>query len=183
MKWNIFKCSEKIRSYTYPVIKIVLCVLLIIFLVNRNHFFVIHSSVWEIVVRIICFQIVILTVLCIYTSAAEMVLLHERRTAAAASALPEGRDYRIDELVSVLESNDILEITAAADGKVIRFGASSDCRSGDARFFDKSYYIDDKADIGIGEVKQALKHCTDNDLIHVLTIDDIPVSNDSCANT
>ena len=183
MKWNIFKCSEKIRSYTYPVIKIVLCILLIIFLINRNHFFVIHSSVWKIVVGIICFQIVILAVLCIYISAAEMILLHERRAAAAVSALPEGRDYRVDDLVSLLESNDIIEITAAADGKVIRFGASSDCRPGDAHFFDKTYYIDDKADIGIDEVKQALKRCTDNDLIRVLTIDDILVSNDSCAST
>ncbi len=181
MKWNIFKCSGKIRSYTYPVIKIVLCVLLIIFLVNRNHFFVIHSSVWEIVVRNICFQIVILAVLCIYISTAEMVLLRERRAAAAVSALPEGRDYRIDDLVSLLGSNDIIEITAATDDKVIRFGASSDCRPGDAHFFDKTYYIDDKADIGIDEVKKALKRCADNDLIHVLTIDDIPVSNDSCA--
>ncbi len=183
MKWNIFKCSEKIRSYTYPVIKIVLCILLIIFLINRNHFFVIQSSFWEIVVRIICFQIIILAVLCIYISAAEMILLRERRATAAVSDLPEGKDYRIDDLVSLLESNDIIEITAAMDDKVIRFGASSDCRPGDAHFFDKSYYIDDKADIGIDEVKQALKRCTDNDLIRVLTIDDIPVSNDSYAST
>lgn len=173
---RIFKCNEHLKSYTIPIIKIISCALLIIFLINRNHFFLIQHPVWKIVVGIICVQIMILAVLCTYVSVAEMILLSERRSASKAdhiALLSSGRDYRIDEVVQLLETNDIIEIAIIARGKVIRLGASSDCHPGDAHFFDKSYYIGSKTEADIKEIRQELKKLADNDVIHMLTIDDI----------
>ena len=58
-------------------------------------------------------------------------------------------------------------------GIVIGLGASSDCHPGDAHFFDKSYYIGSKTEADIKEIRQELEKLADNDVVHVLTIDDI----------
>lgn len=174
---NIFKCNEHLQSYTIPIIKIILCTLLIIFLINRNHFYLIQHPVWKIVEGVICVQIMILAILCIYISVAEMILLSERRSENNAdhiAVLSSCRDYRIDDVVQLLETNDIIEIAIIAKGKVVRLGASSDCHPGDAHFFDKSYYIDSKTEIDIKGIREELKNYADNGVIHVLTIDDIP---------
>lgn len=106
-----------------------------------------------------------------------MILLSERRSENNAdhiAVLSSCRDYRIDDVVQLLETNDIIEIAIIAKGKVVRLGASSDCHPGDAHFFDKSYYIDSKTEIDIKGIREELKNYADNGVIHVLTIDDIP---------
>ena len=177
MKMSLLKCNEHLQSYMFPIVKIILGALLIIFLINRKHFFLIQHPVWRIVVGVICVQIMILATLCIYISVAEMIMIGERRSesrADHAATISSSKDYHISDIVQMLEENDIIEIAIIAKGEVIRLGASSDCRPCDAHFFDKSYYIGDKTDIGIEEMRQELRDRADNDMVHVLTIDDIP---------
>lgn len=174
---SLLKCNEHLQSYMFPIVKIILSALLIIFLINRKHFFLIQHPVWRIVVGVICVQIMILATLCIYISVAEMIMIGERRSeirADHAATISSSKDFHISDIVQMLEENDIIEIAIIAKGEVIRLGASSDCRPCDAHFFDKSYYIGDKTDIGIEEMRQELRDRADNDMVHVLTIDDIP---------
>lgn len=120
---SLLKCNEHLQSYMFPIVKIILSALLIIFLINRKHFFLIQHPVWRIVVGVICVQIMILATLCIYISVAEMIMIGERRSeirADHAATISSSKDYHISDIVQMLEENDIIEIAIIAKGEVIR---------------------------------------------------------------
>lgn len=45
---SLLKCNDHLQSYMFPIVKIILSALLIIFLINRKHFFLIQHPVWRI---------------------------------------------------------------------------------------------------------------------------------------
>lgn len=172
----MFKCNKNRDSYIIPVFKIILCCILIPMLINRNHFIHISHPLLNLFVDIASCIVVVLSVLCIYLSVGEMLLLNDRRSSVKVdieTAIKNSKKYAIDSILSMLETSDIIEIQIYSNNKIIKLGASSDCYKGSSRFFDKKYYIDDSEDISIINLKERLINYATKGELCVLTIDGV----------
>ena len=113
---------------------------------------------------------------CIIISAYELSLVHENRgndVALSDEIIANSKQYTIDEIVSMVEVNDVIEIQIVSKSKTVKIGASSDCKNGSSKFFDKLYYIDDKTFEEIKDFKSELLSYAISGQISVLFIDDI----------
>ena len=184
MKW--FEIDENIKSYTPPVLKAVLSVLSIVLLVlsfpitrhiSENHPFV------GIVIRIVNVAILLISVLRIYLSFGEVLLLAERREKAKKAAMnpkvaaKKGKCASVNSIISLLDSNDIIEFLIVADEKIIELGATSDSKQGSAKFFNKKFYLGDNEDISIEGLREALEKDSKNGKICILEIDGVSPDN------
>lgn len=89
----------------------------------------------------------------------------------------KGKQYTLDEILKMLRESDIIEIDIKTSTDVITIGASSDCEHDGWKFFDKSYYIEDK-EYGLEQEKQLLddiRYMCGGESITVLKIDGIKV--------
>ena len=53
-KINFFSVDSTLKSYTYPIIKIVVCIIISIFVVKRDSFFHVEKMGWQFVIGAIC---------------------------------------------------------------------------------------------------------------------------------
>lgn len=88
-----------------------------------------------------------------------------------------GKMFTIDEITSILTREDIIEFKQKKDGKLIKFGVSSDFDKTKSTFYDKRYYIQDQEYFDINDMEKRLLELSDdgkNVLIHFL--DDISIN-------
>lgn len=79
MKMKIFQLKEDVRSYTYSILKIIVCVVLIVLLINRDCIVSIENETIDLVIGILCAAVGLACILCIYISFAEMIQAHDNR--------------------------------------------------------------------------------------------------------
>ena len=171
-----FRCDKNIKTYKIPVIKIVLCSLIVVLLISRNYLIHINSLLWNTAIGIVCFQVVGLSILCIYLSICEIILLNDRKKEDKVNienARLHSRTYSVDHILSLLEKNDIIEISIISNAQIIKLGASSDCCPGNSHFFDKSYYINNN-DATIEELREIINNYSTNSKVCVISIDGVP---------
>ncbi len=175
---RIFEVKADLKSYTYPVVKTAIACAIISICLFRNQIIQINSEPMSTVIAIICGILAVLCILCIYVSVAEMFHAHENRTAKrsklAGACTLNAKDYTVNKIVALAEKNEIIEIEVICKGKIVKIGASSDCKSSDSKFFDKLYYIDDANFATIGEFETALiPLCECGTVLSVIYIDGI----------
>lgn len=73
----------------------------------------------------------------------------------------------------MVNSNDIIEIQIAFRGEPIVIGASSDCKAGSAKFYDKRFYIGKQEYERVDDFSQALQSYSETKGVFVLSIDGI----------
>ena len=108
-----------------------------------------------------------------------MVLLNERRTKANIDAkvvAEYGKYCSVDYILSLLESNDIIDILIISNNQLIRLGASADSRPGSSKFFDKNFYINDRDNVTIEDLKETINTYSVNGKVCVVAIDDVSPS-------
>ena len=173
---DIFHVNEDVKSYAYPILKIIICAALIIVFIYRDRIFCINSKVINIVIGILCTAIGIVCIYCIYISAYELSQVHENRgkeTALSDGIIANNKRYTIDEIVYMAEVNDIIEIQIVSKNTTVKIGSSSDCKNGSSKFFDKLYYIDDEIFENIKDFKSELLAYAISGQISVVFIDGI----------
>lgn len=173
---NIFKCNDDRNSYTYSITKIPLCIVLIILLISRNDFIHVDNYVLNIIIGIFCVAAVLASALCIYISVAEIMLIHEKREKVKTDlnhALKYSKEFSIEEILSLLVTNDIIEIWIVSNDQIIEIGSSSDCREGSAQFFDKRYYVNEKEFTKIDYLRTEILPYFVDEKVKVISIDGI----------
>lgn len=173
---DIFHINEDVKSYAYPILKIIVCAVLIIILINRDQIIRIDNKVINIIIGILCTAIGIVCIYCIYISAYELSQVHENRvkeTVLSDGIIADSKQYSIDEIVYMAEVNDIIEIQIVSKNRTIIIGSSSDCKNGSSKFFGKLYYIDDETFANIKDFKSELLAYSINEQISVVSIDGI----------
>ena len=180
MKW--LQEDENIKSYTPPVLKAALSVLSIVLLflsfpltrhISENYPFV------DIVIKIVNVAILYISVLRIYISFGEILALAERREEAkkanlnTKAAATKGKNVSVDSIISLLESNDIIEIWIVAKNQNIKLGASSDSKQGSSKFFDKAFYIGDNDNVTIEDLRKELDNYAIEGKVCVFEIDGV----------
>lgn len=173
---DIFHVNENVKSYKYPILKIIVCVILIITFINRDRIIYIDNKVINIIIGILCTTVGIVCIYCIYISVYELFLVHGNRakeTVSSNSITAKSKKYTIDEIVFMAETNDIIEIQIVSKNRTVEIGSSSDCKNGSSKFFDKLYYIDDETFENIKDFKSELLAYAINGQISVVHIDGI----------
>ncbi len=176
---RILKCDTSIKSYTYPIVKLVLSSLLIVVLIERGHFYTINSPFWKVIEGALGVAVLVLSVLCIYISLCEVLLLYERNEKGKKDlekAMARSKNLSVSYILSLLEDNDIMEILIAYGHRIVTVIASSDSHHGSSKFFDKRYAIDDKEYLDFVAFKEALLPYAKDGQFCVLEIDGIPAA-------
>ena len=176
---RILKCDTSIKSYTYPIVKLVLSSLLIVVLIERGHFYTINSPSWKVVEGALVVAVLVLSVLCIYISLCEVLLLYERNKKGKKDlekAMARSKNLSVSYILSLLEDNDIVEMLIAYEQCIVTVMASSDSRHGSSKFFDKQYAIDDEEYLEFATFKEALLPYAIDGAFCVIEIDGVPAN-------
>lgn len=171
---NPFYVNDKLKSYAYPIIKILICIALILVMINREHFLHFDNKMINIAETILCTTIVVACIFCIYISGAEMIYVYENRakeTVLSGRAIAECKEFTIDEIVSMAEHDDIIDLQIVWKNKAIGIGASANSKNFASALFDKRYYINREEYESIGEFRAALSPYATNGKVSVITID------------
>lgn len=148
--------------------------LVILFSIFRNNFFVISSKPLNVIVTIFCFVATIASVLCIYIAVPELFYVRKNRK----ESKNEAKDipttlFPLERVICLVKENDIIEFKIKSHVNVVKIGASSDNKLSSSVFFDKRFYIEKEEYLTTEEFeKELFKHATDGK-INVITIDGI----------
>lgn len=177
---HIFEFNDEIETYTYPIIKIIVCVVIYIALFYRDKLL---GSPKEPAIIILIYVIVAILAIgcicCLELSFAEMLALHMRRVEAKRDVEKlRTKKYAVDDIVAMAEQEDILEIEIKFDGKIVKVGSSSDSCPGRSDFFDKAYFCNAgklEEMESIEEFRERLEVYSTEGVLEVFSIDGLPV--------
>ena len=142
---DIFKLNKDIKSYSYPVKKIVISIILVAVCFSVYFNIPIENPILYWIIKIIVLAFLIANIWIVYNSFGEMVLLQERKEKmeiTVAKAIKNSKNYSIDDIMVLINENDIIEFITVLNDRIVSLGASSDLKHGSSIFFDKRYYID-----------------------------------------
>lgn len=171
---KLFELQTDLTSYTYPLTKVIICLLIIPALIFRNHF--IHfSSAWAATAfTVLCFVIMVANILCLEISVGEMMETYWNRKENKSQPLEaDSKLYTLDEIVHMAEICDIIEIKLYANGSAVIIGSSADSKPGRSDLFDKRYYVGKEEFPDISGFKNALRSYAVDGKLSVLAIDGI----------
>lgn len=171
---KLFEPNLNSTSYTIPIIKLVISVAIITACVFRNSIFHIENKLLGIIFSSVAFVFTIICIVIAYISCCEIYATFEN-THESVIANEKYSLMHIDDILSRIDSNDIIEYQILTDSGTILIGASSDNRYGSNKFFDKKYYCDKQEFDSIDELSNALSKYLVNDYLQVLSIDGIKV--------
>jgi len=171
---KLFEVQTKLTSFTYPVVKIVICLSVIILSLARNRIFRFSNSWANAVVTLLCFVLTMASILCLYISIGE--LFHTRANRKNINyQFSDVKQLTIEAVTKIVSENDIVEIEVCANNKTIKIGASAECKYTSSIFEDKLFYISSSEYETIELFTEALIELFPKGIIPVIKIDDLPL--------
>ena len=79
MKMKIFELNTKLTSYSYPLAKIIISVMIVLFSIFRNNIFTISLKPLSFLVTLICFIATLAAILCTYISIGELFYVRRNK--------------------------------------------------------------------------------------------------------
>ncbi len=142
---KLFNLNTKATSYTYEIVKIAVSLALIIVGINLKYIIPIQFEslpLWvDILLRILAAQVVILSVLCIYTSVGELCYVYVNRSKKKKGEKVYTEKLPIETVIKLVSENDIVEVEACVGAGIIKIGASAESDYSSSRFENKLFYI------------------------------------------
>ena len=171
---KLFELQTNSTNYTYPLTKIVVSALIMLFSIFRNSLFVISSKPLNFLVTLLCLIATLASVLCIYIAVGELFYVYKNRKAN----LPERKPttaipYDLETIKRLVQENDIIELEIRTTEGIIQIGASSDCKVDSSVFFDKRFYIGENEYLTTEKFEEDLLRYAVDKEIHVITIDGV----------
>lgn len=171
---KIFEVNNELKSYTFPVIKILLCLVLFFILFNRDKLFPFADKHLSVVATILSLALVVICIFCTYVSIAEMIELHDRRVDNQRNIEKlDCKQYSIENIVSLIEKEDILEVQIKVQQEIVKIGCISDNNWSTNKFFDKVYYCDGTEYESIEAFRKVIHAYTTDGMLDVISIDGI----------
>lgn len=170
---RLFEVKKDLTSYTYPVVKIIISLSVIVLSLLRNRIFQFSNSLVNVTVTLFCFILTIASILCLYISVGEVFHTSTNRKNANYQS-SEIRPVTIGVISKIVSENDIVEIEACKNNKIIKIGASADCEYSSSVFKDKLFYISGSEYKTVELFAEALLELFPDGIVPVLKIDDLP---------
>ena len=76
---KIFELNTKLTSYSYPLAKIIISIMVVLFCIFRNHIFTISLKPLNFLVTLICFAATLAAILCTYISVGELFYVRKNK--------------------------------------------------------------------------------------------------------
>lgn len=169
-------CYKNKKDVWKPIVRIALLCGVILLCINRNLLFSVNDTTISTIFSIIAGLIGIVSILGIYVNIAKVFSIYEKRNRTMIDRRKlEGEVKTIEEVLSLLEKNDIIEILITTDTELIVFGTSSNSKQSDSFFFDKQFYFQEYENVSVEFIENRLKDVSDNGCVKVVSIDGVPV--------
>lgn len=149
---NLFKLDKNITTYKYPIIKILICIVLIILvsldiIFDQIHYDFLDNKVFDIIYRASTTIIFLACVLRIYISLGELSLVSENRAknkTLSDSDMVECKEYTLDDIISLSEKYDLMDIRVVSGNKTVGVGPTAVYKYGGSKFHNKHFYVADE---------------------------------------
>lgn len=171
---KLFELQTHLTSFTYPVVKIIICLSVIILGLVRNRIFRFSHSWANAAVTILCFVLTMVSILCLYISIGELFHTHANRKNINYQC-SDAKQLTIEAVTKIVSENDIVEIEVFIDNKPIKIGASAECKYTSSIFENKLFYISSSEYKTIEQFTEALIELFPKGIIPVSKIDDLPL--------
>ncbi len=172
---KLFEVQTDLTSYTYPVVKIIICLAVISLSLLRNMIFQLSNTWVNVTVTLLCFVLTIPSILCLYISVGEVFHTSANRNRKNANyQSSEIKHLAIGEIIKMVSENDIVEIEVCKDNKIIKIGASAECEYTSFVFKDKLFYLSNSEYETVELFTKALLELFPDGSIPVLKIDGLP---------
>ena len=171
---KIFSLQTDLTGYAYPLTKIAVSLLIIVFSIFRNRLFEIHIKPLKIAFSVLCVFATCAAILCIYIAVPEIYYVAKNRKAQNKDSKPvQTIPFEAGRILSLAKENDIIEFEIKSNNSIVKLGASSDCKHGSSKFFDKRYYIEEQEYINAEEFEKVLLKYADGGEIDVIKVDGV----------
>ena len=171
---KIFKLQTNLINYTYPLTKIVISMLIILFSVFRGSLFVISIKPLNFLLTLFCLVFTMASILCIYIAVSELFYVWKNRKAKHEKIeLIPTTPFDVEQVICLIKENDIIEFEIKANESKIKVGSSSDCRVDSSVFFKKRFFIGELEYLTAEEFKKELLKYTIDGKINVISIDGV----------
>lgn len=176
-KFNPFEIRTDLANCTYPIVKIIICLSILTTIFFRDRIYCFTNECTDEVVTIIVGALSVVIIFFIYVSIAEICgTFWKRNESKKQPTKPTNiTNLSIEKVIGIVSENDIIEIEVYADKKVIKIGASADCKYSSSVFEDKLFYIADSEYDTIGLFSDALRILFSDGNIPVSRIDGLPL--------
>lgn len=170
---KLFEVQTDLTSFTYPIVKIIICLSLIILSFVRNRIFRFSNPWINLGATLLCFVLLMASILCIYISIGELFHTCANRKNMNYQST-DIKQLTIEAITKIVSENDIVEIEVCTDRKTIKIGASAECRYTSSIFENKLFYISSSEYETVELFTEALLELFPEGSIPVLKIDDLP---------
>ena len=179
---KLFTPRKDLKTPLFPIIKIIISIIIIVLSINRKEFYSFFNieieGIFDILERIIFLIIGVISILTIYMSVVEIIYTYENREDEKKRRKYNEwkyKPYSLEEIVSLVEKNDIIEIEIKTETDIVKIGSSSDCKAGSNKFFDKKFYIANMEYDDLKTFIDEIKIYEKDGYINAIFIDGIPV--------
>lgn len=172
---NIFEFNDHIKTYSYPIIKIIICCMILILCYFREKIVPFSNKTLFIITLCVVFILIITCIKCIYISVFEIQELYncrkkEKRNVSELCT----KEYSVDSILNLVESNDIVEIEIKVSNNIIKVGSSSDSKWKEDELFDKLYYCGTETYKNVEDFHSIIMELSKNgNSIEVVSIDGV----------
>ena len=173
---NLFEIQTDRTSYTRAVVKIAACLLILLGCFFRKRFLHFSGFAADIADAVLCTALIFACFRVLGCSVGEIfeTFGNQRKQKPPRPARGESCVYSVDEVVTLVESCEIVEIELLTNGKTLAVGASSDSEPGRSELFDKLYYVGKQEYAAISDFRAALLPFADDGMLSIYRVDGLP---------
>lgn len=171
---KLFEVQTDLTSFTYPIVKITICLLIIVLCLARNRLFYIPTLWINAIITALGFLLLIASILCLYISIGELFHTYTNRKKINYQSI-DVKHLSIEEITKIVSENNIVEIEVCTNNKTIKIGASSECKHSSFVFEDKQFYVSSCEYETISQFREALFDLFPKGIIPVSRIDGLPL--------
>lgn len=172
---KLFQLQTDLLQYRYPIIKIIICVSVIIFISSGRRLFHFSSSLLNVPARVVAIAILLASILCLYISIGEVCHTYSNRKNDSRHSI-ETKLLPIETIKGLAERNPQIEIEVQKDNKILKLGSSSDFKRPKFTLENKLYYVDKVKFETIEPFLEAVLTMFPDGLVPVFRIDGFAVS-------
>lgn len=168
---KLFEPNLNSTNYAPPIIKLSICVIVILICMFRKTIFNCDIKPLSTIISVISFVLTIVCVIVAYISCCEIYATFENIHENDVEDSQTFELIHIDDILSQIDNNDIIEYQILTNNGLIMVGSSSDNRYGSSKFFDKKFYCDKQEFDSLDELKNELLKISIDSQLKVISID------------
>lgn len=167
------KKSSRKDSYTFPLIRAVICVLIWPTVYFRDIFYSVDAE--PLYVKQLLFICLYMSLPFLIGAVSEIINIYKKKhkKAKPVKRKSKTRELSVADILKLSEENDIIEIKAIINEEYVSLGSSSEYKTFGNEFYNKVYYIEEKEFETIEAFENELNALLPDNSVEVIKIDGV----------